>query len=103
MRIFNLISMMLLIGHWSGCLQFLVPMLQNFPADSWVSINELQVGTIHPLTNLFSFSVPQHGQCFHAHLQPYLHDASGGTLVRMSPVPGPYAAELPPQQLGFHK
>ncbi|XP_023333730.1 potassium/sodium hyperpolarization-activated cyclic nucleotide-gated channel 3, partial [Eurytemora carolleeae] len=28
MRIFNLICMMLLIGHWSGCLQFLVPMLQ---------------------------------------------------------------------------
>ncbi|XP_066152447.1 potassium/sodium hyperpolarization-activated cyclic nucleotide-gated channel 2 isoform X2 [Euwallacea fornicatus] len=42
MRIFNLICMMLLIGHWSGCLQFLVPMLQNFPANSWVAINELQ-------------------------------------------------------------
>ncbi|CAG0880601.1 unnamed protein product [Darwinula stevensoni] len=42
MRIFNLISMMLLIGHWSGCLQFLVPMLQGFPANSWVAINELQ-------------------------------------------------------------
>lgn len=43
MRIFNLICMMLLIGHWSGCLQFLVPMLQGFPANSWVAINELQV------------------------------------------------------------
>ena len=43
MRIFNLISMMLLIGHWSGCLQFLVPMLQGFPSNSWVAINELQV------------------------------------------------------------
>ncbi|XP_069941624.1 potassium/sodium hyperpolarization-activated cyclic nucleotide-gated channel 3 isoform X2 [Cherax quadricarinatus] len=42
MRIFNLISMMLLIGHWSGCLQFLVPMLQGFPSNSWVAINELQ-------------------------------------------------------------
>ncbi|XP_034246959.1 potassium/sodium hyperpolarization-activated cyclic nucleotide-gated channel 2 isoform X2 [Thrips palmi] len=42
MRIFNLICMMLLIGHWSGCLQFLVPMLQGFPANSWVAINELQ-------------------------------------------------------------
>ncbi|ENN70212.1 hypothetical protein YQE_12998, partial [Dendroctonus ponderosae] len=42
MRIFNLICMMLLIGHWSGCLQFLVPMLQAFPANSWVAINELQ-------------------------------------------------------------
>ncbi|XP_057328509.1 potassium/sodium hyperpolarization-activated cyclic nucleotide-gated channel 3 isoform X6 [Microplitis mediator] len=42
MRIFNLICMMLLIGHWSGCLQFLVPMLQGFPSNSWVAINELQ-------------------------------------------------------------
>ncbi|CAG0918739.1 unnamed protein product [Notodromas monacha] len=42
MRIFNLISMMILIGHWSGCLQFLVPMLQGFPSNSWVAINELQ-------------------------------------------------------------
>ncbi|GAB6019970.1 hypothetical protein CHUAL_001497 [Chamberlinius hualienensis] len=42
MRIMNLVAMMLLIGHWSGCLQFLVPMLQGFPQNSWVSINELQ-------------------------------------------------------------
>ncbi|XP_031329262.1 potassium/sodium hyperpolarization-activated cyclic nucleotide-gated channel 2 isoform X1 [Photinus pyralis] len=42
MRIFNLICMMLLIGHWSGCLQFLVPMLQGFPSNSWVAINELE-------------------------------------------------------------
>ncbi|XP_074603485.1 hyperpolarization activated cyclic nucleotide gated potassium channel Ih isoform X2 [Brevipalpus obovatus] len=42
MKIFNLICMMLLIGHWSGCLQFLVPMLQGFPSNSWVAINELK-------------------------------------------------------------
>ncbi|XP_022258753.1 potassium/sodium hyperpolarization-activated cyclic nucleotide-gated channel 2-like, partial [Limulus polyphemus] len=42
LKIFNLICMMLLIGHWSGCLQFLVPMLQEFPSNSWVAINELQ-------------------------------------------------------------
>lgn len=47
MRIFNLICMMLLIGHWSGCLQFLVPMLQGFPSNSWVAINELQVKHIY--------------------------------------------------------
>ncbi|XP_064647590.1 potassium/sodium hyperpolarization-activated cyclic nucleotide-gated channel 3-like [Lineus longissimus] len=41
-RIFNLICLMLLLGHWNGCLQFLVPMLQDFPANSWISINELQ-------------------------------------------------------------
>jgi len=43
MRIFNLICMMLLLGHWNGCLQFLVPMLQDFPPDTWVAINNLQV------------------------------------------------------------
>ncbi|XP_059081374.1 uncharacterized protein LOC131879150 isoform X3 [Tigriopus californicus] len=41
-RIFNLICLMLLIGHWSGCLQYLVTMLQDFPHNSWVVINELQ-------------------------------------------------------------
>lgn len=45
-RVFNLISLMLLLGHWNGCLQFLVPMLQDFPDDSWVSINEIQVDFI---------------------------------------------------------
>ena len=58
MRIFNLICMMMLIGHWSGCLQFLVPLLQSFPEDSWVAINELQVGSLptrHKHTFLLQF------------------------------------------------
>ncbi|XP_072284122.1 potassium/sodium hyperpolarization-activated cyclic nucleotide-gated channel 3 [Pyxicephalus adspersus] len=40
-RIFNLIGMMLLLCHWDGCLQFLVPMLQDFPEDCWVYINKM--------------------------------------------------------------
>lgn len=48
MRIFNLVCLMLLLGHWNGCLQWLVPMLQDVPADSWVAINELQVGLAQP-------------------------------------------------------
>ncbi|XP_028649206.1 potassium/sodium hyperpolarization-activated cyclic nucleotide-gated channel 3 [Erpetoichthys calabaricus] len=40
-RIVNLIGMMLLLCHWDGCLQFLVPMLQEFPEDCWVSINHM--------------------------------------------------------------
>ncbi|XP_048517918.1 potassium/sodium hyperpolarization-activated cyclic nucleotide-gated channel 2 isoform X3 [Dendroctonus ponderosae] len=55
MRIFNLICMMLLIGHWSGCLQFLVPMLQAFPANSWVAINELQVRNFNITSRLTDF------------------------------------------------
>ncbi|XP_069798578.1 potassium/sodium hyperpolarization-activated cyclic nucleotide-gated channel 4-like [Narcine bancroftii] len=42
-RIVNLIGMMLLLCHWDGCLQFLVPMLQDFPEDCWVSINHMVV------------------------------------------------------------
>jgi len=45
MRIFNLVCLMLLIAHWNGCLQWLVPMLQEFPADSWAALEELQVRT----------------------------------------------------------
>ena len=37
---------MSLLAHWSGCIQFLIPMLNGFPKDSWVSINELQVAQI---------------------------------------------------------
>ncbi|XP_076844942.1 potassium/sodium hyperpolarization-activated cyclic nucleotide-gated channel 1 [Brachyhypopomus gauderio] len=40
-RIFNLIGMMLLLCHWDGCLQFLVPLLQDFPPDCWVSLNQM--------------------------------------------------------------
>ena len=43
MRIFNLVALMLLLGHWNGCLQWLVPQMQDVPRDSWVAINELQV------------------------------------------------------------
>lgn len=46
-RIFNLIGMMLLLCHWDGCLQFLVPMLQDFPPDCWVSINHMVVRSPH--------------------------------------------------------
>ncbi|XP_066538860.1 potassium/sodium hyperpolarization-activated cyclic nucleotide-gated channel 3 [Hoplias malabaricus] len=40
-RIVNLIGMMLLLCHWDGCLQFLVPMLQDFPTDCWVFKNNM--------------------------------------------------------------
>lgn len=42
-RIVNLIGMMLLLCHWDGCLQFLVPMLQEFPHDCWVYKNNMVV------------------------------------------------------------
>lgn len=46
MRILNLVCLIILLAHWNGCLQFLVPMLQSFPKDSWVCLNNLQVSAI---------------------------------------------------------
>ena len=51
-RIVNLIAMMLLLCHWDGCLQFLVPMLQEFPSDCWVTRNKMVVST-HTHTHQF--------------------------------------------------
>ena len=42
-RVFNLVCLILLIGHWNGCLQFLVPMLNDFPDDSWIVVDKLMV------------------------------------------------------------
>lgn len=43
-RVTNFILGVLLLAHWNGCIQFLVPYIEGFPSDSWVSINRLQVG-----------------------------------------------------------
>lgn len=51
-RIVNLIGMMLLLCHWDGCLQFLVPMLQDFPPDCWVSKNVMVVRPDSTVQNL---------------------------------------------------
>ena len=103
MRIFNLVCVMLLIGHWSGCLQFLVPMLQGFPNNSWVAINELQVEkSKNPPNILNSFSVC--GFCPHIcqHFQSDLHYVFGGALVGLYPVFGTHAQWLPFWFLGCH-
>ncbi|KAF7257661.1 hypothetical protein EG68_05405 [Paragonimus skrjabini miyazakii] len=40
--IFNLVLILLLLGHWNACLQFLIPVLNEYPVDSWVSKGKLQ-------------------------------------------------------------
>ena len=42
LRVVNLVLFIVLLAHWNACLQFLVPMLKEFPADSWVVQEELQ-------------------------------------------------------------
>ena len=41
---FKLTLFMSLLAHWSGCLQFLLPMVEGFPPNSWVAVNELEGG-----------------------------------------------------------
>ncbi|KAJ8025270.1 Potassium/sodium hyperpolarization-activated cyclic nucleotide-gated channel 4 [Holothuria leucospilota] len=41
-RIVHLVLIVLLISHWNGCIQFLIPFYQGFPEDSWVMINGLK-------------------------------------------------------------
>uniref|UniRef100_I3JVB6 Potassium/sodium hyperpolarization-activated cyclic nucleotide-gated channel 2 n=1 Tax=Oreochromis niloticus TaxID=8128 RepID=I3JVB6_ORENI len=63
MRIFNLIGMMLLLCHWDGCLQFLVPMLQEFPSDCWVSLNKMENDTWSELYSFAVFKAMSHMLC----------------------------------------
>nr|XP_046265451.1 potassium/sodium hyperpolarization-activated cyclic nucleotide-gated channel 2-like [Scatophagus argus] len=63
MRIFNLIGMMLLLCHWDGCLQFLVPMLQDFPSDCWVSLNKMENDTWSELYSFAVFKAMSHMLC----------------------------------------
>ncbi|XP_076837614.1 potassium/sodium hyperpolarization-activated cyclic nucleotide-gated channel 2 [Brachyhypopomus gauderio] len=63
MRIFNLIAMMLLLCHWDGCLQFLVPMLQDFPTDCWVSLNKMVNDTWGELYSFAVFKAMSHMLC----------------------------------------
>ncbi|XP_039908714.1 potassium/sodium hyperpolarization-activated cyclic nucleotide-gated channel 1 [Simochromis diagramma] len=62
-RIFNLIGMMLLLCHWDGCLQFLVPMLQDFPSDCWVSLNKMVNDTWGELYSFALFKAMSHMLC----------------------------------------
>ncbi|XP_051556575.1 potassium/sodium hyperpolarization-activated cyclic nucleotide-gated channel 2-like [Myxocyprinus asiaticus] len=63
MRIINLIAMMLLLCHWDGCLQFLVPMLQDFPSDCWVSLNKMVNDTWGELYSFAVFKAMSHMLC----------------------------------------
>lgn len=42
--------LMLLLAHWNGCIQFLIPVLQDIPHNSWIAINRLEVNARPYLT-----------------------------------------------------
>jgi len=37
---------MVLMGHWSGCIQFFVPVIQGLPDDSWIVLSQIQVSQV---------------------------------------------------------
>ncbi|XP_070550143.1 potassium/sodium hyperpolarization-activated cyclic nucleotide-gated channel 2-like [Ptychodera flava] len=40
-RIINLVLVILMLTHWNGCIQFLIPFLMEFPSDSWLVRDDL--------------------------------------------------------------
>ncbi|XP_029952414.1 potassium/sodium hyperpolarization-activated cyclic nucleotide-gated channel 3-like [Salarias fasciatus] len=69
-RIMNLIGMMLLLCHWDGCLQFLVPMLQDFPPDCWVTRNKMVNDTWGQQYSYALFKAMSHMLCIGYGLYP---------------------------------
>ncbi|XP_058501571.1 potassium/sodium hyperpolarization-activated cyclic nucleotide-gated channel 1-like [Solea solea] len=69
-RIMNLIGMMLLLCHWDGCLQFLVPMLQDFPPDCWVTRNKMVNDTWGQQYSYALFKAMSHMLCIGYGLHP---------------------------------
>ncbi|KAJ7985973.1 hypothetical protein DPEC_G00346010 [Dallia pectoralis] len=69
-RIVNLIGMMLLLCHWDGCLQFLVPMLQDFPPDCWVSKNKMVNDTWGQQYSYALFKAMSHMLCIGYGMHP---------------------------------
>ncbi|KAM4540093.1 potassium/sodium hyperpolarization-activated cyclic nucleotide-gated channel 2 isoform 1-T3 [Odontesthes bonariensis] len=62
-RIVNLIGMMLLLCHWDGCMTFMVPMLQDFPPECWVSKNNMVNSTWHLQYSYSLFMAMSHMLC----------------------------------------
>ena len=74
-RIFNLIGMMLLLCHWDGCLQYLVPLLQDFPPDCWVSLNGMVVSITRSSLLFVIFGI-------WCRYQPYFHPCTQFSVFR---------------------
>ncbi|XP_061579304.1 potassium/sodium hyperpolarization-activated cyclic nucleotide-gated channel 1 [Cololabis saira] len=45
-RVLSLFMMIFLLCHWNGCIQYFVPMLEEFPSDCWVRKENLMNATV---------------------------------------------------------
>jgi len=82
MRIFNLVCLILLLGHWNGCLQWLVPMLQEFPSNSWPAIQELEVRVAYYWHILFRYLSKQQAASLTERNNRLTHSLSFRDLTR---------------------
>ncbi|TRY89759.1 hypothetical protein DNTS_000006 [Danionella cerebrum] len=46
LRILSLFMMIFLLCHWNGCIQYFVPMLEEFPSDCWVRRENLMNASV---------------------------------------------------------
>ena len=67
-RFINLTSLMLLVAHWNGCMQYLVPVLNDFPDDSWVTIHGLRVRLAPAVVRIIGLFRVVSSLCFKARL-----------------------------------
>ena len=42
-RVLSLFMMIFLLCHWNGCIQYFIPMLEEFPSDCWIRRENLMV------------------------------------------------------------
>lgn len=84
-RIVNLIGMMLLLCHWDGCLQFMVPMLQDFPQDCWVSKINMVVRQLNDFYPIFSETFLSHSLVSFPHHMIATNHGKGKCLDLLPP------------------
>ncbi|XP_046903572.1 potassium/sodium hyperpolarization-activated cyclic nucleotide-gated channel 1 [Hypomesus transpacificus] len=45
-RVLSLFMMIFLLCHWNGCIQYFIPMLEEFPSDCWIRRENLMNATV---------------------------------------------------------
>uniref|UniRef100_A0A1I8GHE7 Cyclic nucleotide-binding domain-containing protein n=1 Tax=Macrostomum lignano TaxID=282301 RepID=A0A1I8GHE7_9PLAT len=70
--IIKLVLIMMLLGHWNACFQFLIPFLNDFPDDSWVARSGLKFMGIFNLVLLMMLL--GHWNACLQYLIPFLQD-----------------------------
>uniref|UniRef100_A0A3Q1CIL3 Cyclic nucleotide-binding domain-containing protein n=1 Tax=Amphiprion ocellaris TaxID=80972 RepID=A0A3Q1CIL3_AMPOC len=56
-RILSLFMMIFLLCHWNGCIQYFVPMLEEFPSDCWVHYVEMWIVMVSMVSGCLMYTV----------------------------------------------